>query len=158
MKNNRWLVYILFGLTFGVIDFYYQVLVQKITSDILLASLVLVIWLVVALPVAIYEAKVTGSAWRAALASAVTWVVAVISYYLFWIIKLVFISEPSRPEMHITNRGDPYFSVNIKNFLQYDVLGGIGEWILVAIIGGIVVGYLTGFIFLKTRSLKLNAE
>jgi uncharacterized membrane protein len=35
--------------------------------------------------------------------------------------------------------------------LQYDILGGVGEWILVAIVGGTIVGYLSGFIYLKTK-------
>lgn len=157
MNKKRWLVYILIGLIFGVVDFYYQVLIQniQINSKILLTGMVLVIWLVVVVPIAIYEAKLTRSAWRAALAAAVTWIVTVISYYLYMMVKLMFIGEPGRPELHITNRADPFYWDNVKSLLTGDIWGGMDEWLVVAVIGGIIVGYLTGFIYLKVRSKAL---
>jgi hypothetical protein len=152
MNKNRWLFYILFGILFGVFDFYYQMPMQHIESSLLRLVAILGIWLVLAVPVAINEVRVTGSAWKAALASLVSWIAAVISYYLFMMVKLVFIGEPSRPEMHFRSRTtDPYYWENLKSVLQYDILGGVGEWILVAIVGGTIVGYLSGFIYLKTK-------
>jgi hypothetical protein len=158
MNKNRWLYYIFFGILFGIFDFYYQRPVQSIKNNLLLIFVILVVWLFLAVPVAINEVKVTGSPWKAALASMVSWMVAVISYYLYMTFKLVFIGEPSRPEMHISNRADPYFWDNIKNHLLGDVLGGVGEWILVAIIGGIVVGHLTAKIYLKFKPSELKLE
>ena len=158
MTTKRWLVYILFGLLFGILDYYFQKPVQLIKSNLLLMVATLGIWLALAIPVAINEARLTGSAWKAALACMAAWIAAVISYYFYMTIKLVLIGEPSRPEMHFSNRADPYFWLNIKNHLLGDVLGGIGEWILVAIVGGIEVGYLSGLIYLKFKPAQSDAN
>ena len=158
MYKNRWFVYALLGIVFGIVDFYYQGLVQGIGNNTLLIFMVLVIWVVIVIPVAINEAKITRSAWKAALASTFTWVLSVISYYLFMMVKLMFIGEPGRPELHITSRTDPYYWDGVKSVMQYDILGGITEWVLVAIIGGTVIGYLIGLIYLKTISQKLDVQ
>ena len=158
MKKNRWLAYVLIGLAFGVIDFYYQIPIQKVNNSLLLIFLALVIWIVVAVPVAIYETNVTRSAWKAGFAAAFTWAVAVVFYYLFMLIKLMFIGEPSRSEMNFSNRGVPYYWENVKYVLRYDVLGGMDEWLVVAIIGGFVIGFLIGVIYLKTRSPQLTTK
>ena len=78
MYKNRWSVYALLGIVFGIVDFFYQGLVQGIGNNTLLIFMVLVIWVVIVTPVAINEAKVTRSAWKAALASTFTWVISVI--------------------------------------------------------------------------------
>lgn len=158
MYKNRWFVYALLGIVFGIVDFYYQGLVQGIGNNALLIFMVLVIWVVIVIPVAINEAKITRSAWKAALASTFTWVLSVISYYLFMMVKLMFIGEPGRPELHITSRTDPYYWDSIKSVMQYDILGGIAEWVLVAIFGGTVIGYLIGLIYLKTKPKKLDVQ
>ena len=158
MYKNRWSVYALLGIVFGIVDFFYQGLVQGIGNNTLLIFMVLVIWVVIVTPLAINEAKVTRSAWKAALASTFTWVISVISYYLFMMVKLVFIGEPGRPELHITSRTDPYYWDHIKSVMQYDILGGIAEWMLVAIIGGTTIGYLVGLIYLKTKPKKLDVQ
>lgn len=154
MNKKRWLIYFFVGIVFGVFDFYYQGPVQNIKNDIVLVVMVLGIWVVVALPVAIYEAKVSRAAWKAALATMFTWVVAVVSYYLYLLVKVMFIGEPGRPDLHISNRADPYYRLNILATLQSNVIGGILEWLLVAIIGGFIFGYLFGWIYLKAKPVK----
>ena len=154
MNKKRWLIFFFVGIVFGVFDFYYQGPVQNIKNDIVLVVMVLGIWVVVALPVAIYEAKVSRAAWKAALATMFTWVVAVVSYYLYLLVKVMFIGEPGRPDLHISNRADPYYRLNILATLQSNVIGGILEWLLVAIIGGFIFGYLFGWIYLKAKPVK----
>lgn len=154
MNKKRWLIYFFVGIVFGVFDFYYQGPVQNIKNDIVLVVMVLGIWLVVAFPIAIYEAKVSRAAWKAALATMFTWVVAVVSYYLYLLVKVMFIGEPGRPELHISNRADPYYRLNMLATLQSNVIGGILEWLLVAIIGGFIIGYLFGWVYMKAKPIK----
>jgi hypothetical protein len=131
--KKRWLIYILIGALFGVFDFYYQEFAQAInTSNIILSILTLGIWLVPVVPVALYEARTSVSRVRSALASIITWSVAIISYYLFLVIKLVFIGQAMRPEMHISQHADPFYWENLKSVLIGDFfLGGVAEWIVV---------------------------
>ena len=60
--------------------------------------------------------------------------------------------------MNFSNRGEPYYWENVKYVLRYDVLGGMDEWLVVAIIGGFVIGFLIGVIYLKTRSPQLTTK
>lgn len=153
VKKNRWLIYILIGIVFGIIDFHYQELIHSIdvSSHTLLDVMILGFWLVPVVPIAIYEARIIGSWWRTALAAAVTWSVAIVAYYLFMMVKLVLIGEPGRPGLHISNHTDPWYWENFKSIMLGDILGGIGEWILVAIVGGLVVGTL---VWITIRAIK----
>lgn len=155
--NKRWLVYALIGIVFGVFDFYYQIFLYN-TFDQLFSGygtnfarsiFLLGIWLVPIVPIILYEAKNSRSSWLPALASALTWSISVVVYYLTNAFQLAIIGVPSRPEMHISNRNDPYFWNNWRDvFLDDLVLNNI-EWMVVALIGGTVMGLLLNFIFLR---------
>lgn len=156
--NKRWLVYLLVGVLFGIFDFYFQNWMQQIITADKLGSFALIpilgIWLVIVIPIAVREAKVSGSVWLAAAASAFSWSVAIVSYYLFMGVKLILIGQPAREEMHISNRGDPFYWSNVKSFFLGDFLGGVGEWILIALVGGCLVGLAAGWITLKRQSVR----
>lgn len=66
---------------------------------------------------------------------------------MFLAIDLMFIGKESRMEMHISNYLDPYFWSNWKSVFYGQVLGGIIEWILVAVVGGFIIGFLVNFIY-----------
>lgn len=53
--------------------------------------------------------------------------------------------------MHISNHNAPYFWRNWASVLLGDILGGIAEWIIVAVVGGAIVGFLTGSILLHFK-------
>ena len=63
-------------------------------------------------------------------------------------VQLAFWGLPTRPEMHISNLNAPYFWHNWKNVFLGSILGGITEWMMVAVIGGAIVGFLTGSVYL----------
>jgi len=145
--KKRWRIYLLSGVLFGVIDFYYQNwMMQLNVGQFLLIILILVIWLFVAVPAAWYEASHSRSVWLSATASVIAWSSAVVSYYLYLVAKLVLIGEPARPEMHISNRQDPYFWTNVWAIFKGDFTSGLFEWLPVALIGGGLVGLVVGLL------------
>lgn len=150
--KKRWAVYILVGVLFGVIDFYYQEHTSGFaTSTAMWFVVAWGIWLVPAIPVVIYESKVSGSRSMSALANVLTWGVSVISYYLYMFFKLVFIGQASMQFLHISNRHEPNYLSNIKSIFWGDVKDGIFEWIGIAVIGGFITGGLISHIYLKLR-------
>lgn len=161
--KRRWLFYLLAGLLFGVFDFYYQVWVSSLYPKVTLSNLgmiviVLAVWLLLVVPIALCEAKSSRSIWLVAFASAFTWTISVIAYYLFMAIKLFLIGEPGRAELHISNRDAPYYWSNFKNVLVGDVLGGISEWIVVSLVGGSLIGLLIGFLGLRPKKSALRPK
>ena len=68
--------------------------------------------------------------------------------------KLIFIGQASRSDMYFTNHGEEYYLKNVKYVFQHDVLGGIGRWIGVAIIGGFIFGLLLVLRINKTKANK----
>lgn len=159
--KKRWLFYLLIGVLFGIFDFYFQNWMQQIMFSGLPGNLAMIpilgVWLAMAIPIAIHEAKASRSTWLAAAASAFSWSVSIISYYLFMGVKLILIGQPGREEMHFSNRSDPFFWSNIKSVFIGDILVGIGEWIMVALIGGCLIGLVAGWITLKRQNARLPA-
>lgn len=146
--KKRWLIYAVIGILFGVADFFYQGLMQNLSPLALQLALILGVWLVPAFLVALPEARATRSSWKAGLATMFSWSMAVLAYYLFMAIKLAYIGEPSRPEMHISNSAAPEFLANWQVVLRYDILGGIKEWAPLALVGGFLVGWAMGGLYL----------
>lgn len=157
--RRRWIVYTLVGIAFGALDFYYLGLLHRRipygafaagplgdSLDFVVRFLVLNVglWLVPVVPIAIREARRTGSALRAAAATVYVWCVAVLAYYLTNAAHLLLVGEPARMELHITNRADPWFGHNWSNVFRWDILGGSVEWLVVAVVGGAIVGLLVG--------------
>ena len=146
--KKRWFIYAIVGIVFGVFDFYYQRVIQGLNlSGMYTIILCYGIWLVPLLPIALYESKISLSRRNTSIASLLTWSISIISYYMFLAIDLMFIGRESRMEMHISNYLDPYFWSNWKSVFYGQVLGGIIEWILVAVVGGFIIGFLVNFIY-----------
>ncbi|NSW52037.1 MAG: hypothetical protein HPY85_06000 [Anaerolineae bacterium] len=151
----RWLYYLLAGIAFGIFDFYFQNWVQALSAwGIWINIPILGIWLVLLVPVAVVEVKTSNSPWLTAAASAFAWSTAVVAYYLFNGIKLIVIGEPSRPEMHLSNRGDAFYWSNIRAFFTGDFVSGVGEWLIIAIIGGSLIGLVIGFVALRLKDIR----
>lgn len=157
--KKRWCIYIAIGILFGVFDFYYQEFTQRMcTSFVSWFIVAWSVWLIPAIPIVSYEAKVSQSKKRSISANILVWSVSVLSYYLYMAIKLIFIGQESMKFLHISNYRDRFYLSNLKSLFLGDVLKGITEWIVVAIVGGVVIGFLISFIYLhfrKTEETKL---
>jgi hypothetical protein len=151
--NKRWKIYALIGVLFGIFDFFYQELIAGVGggSNILRILVTTGVWLIPAVPVVLYEAKVSQTVWKPALANVLTWVTAVIAYYLYMGFKLVILGQEGRPEAHISSYQDPYFWSNLKNMFLGDILGAMPEWLVVAVVGGSLVGLVVSGIYLGIR-------
>ena len=149
--KRRWFFYVLIGILFGIFDFFFQIWIYQIfpvgERNAVMQIPIWGVWLLVAVPVAYHEVKTSRSVWLAAVSSVFVWSVSVVAYYLFMGIKLIFIGEASRAEMHISNHNAPYYWSNIKSFFAGDFLSGVGEWIVVALVGGSLVVLAVGFLF-----------
>ncbi|TLN26322.1 hypothetical protein FDZ74_01970 [bacterium] len=151
---KRWSFYLLVGGLFGIFDFYFQDWMQQIFSARMgnpMLIPILGVWLVMVIPIAIREVKASRSIWLAAAASAFAWSVSIVSYYLFMGVKLILIGQASREEMHISNHRDRFYWSNVRSFFLGDFLSGVGEWIVVALIGGCLVGLAIGLWVRRTN-------
>ena len=154
VKNKkRWLVYALVGILFGIFDFYFQQ-IDFGASSLARVLAIFGIWLVPLVPIALYEARISRSILKPALASIFTWSIAIIAYYLYLLVGLVFIGQASRPEMHISSTSDPYYWENLQSVFLGDIGGGIVEWIGLAIVGGGILGSLIGFAYKVITRLR----
>ena len=71
--KKQWFLYIIVGILFGTLDFFYQEYVQGKTSSYLISFVIIwFIWLFPIIPIAIYEAKASGSKFKSSLASMLT--------------------------------------------------------------------------------------
>ncbi|MDQ0859663.1 hypothetical protein [Bacillus sp. V2I10] len=151
----RWFIYIVIGIVFGVFDFYFHSFVSRllIQGENLWTILTYGIWLVPLFPIALYEARISKSKVRSALASSITWLVSIIFYYLYNAIQLGIIGISTRPELHISNSNDPFFWGNWKSVFWNDiVVRGIFEWSGFALLGGFIVGFSMSFIYLSIEN------
>ena len=152
MLKKRWKIYALIGILFGIFDFFYQELIAGIGGSNILRILVTTgVWLIPAIPIILYEAKVSQTTWKPALANVLTWVMAVISYYLYMGFKLLIIGQEATQELHISSYQDPYFWSNWKNVFVGDILGGMFEWLIVAVVGGSLIGLVVSAVYLGVR-------
>lgn len=154
--KRRWSIYIIIGILFGVVDFFYHGFLSNFirrtsfsshsSAEITWLVLSIGIWLVPIIPIALYETRISLSRLWPALATSFTWCASIVAYYLTDAVQLAFLGFSGRPELHISNRGTPFFLENWRNVLWHDIiLGGIVEWVLVAFIGGFMVGFLISF-------------
>lgn len=157
--KRRCFIYFMVGIVFGMFDFYYHgwflskfLKLQQFSSlggEMLWLILSIGIWLVPIVPVVLYETRVSKSRVRSALASSFTWCTSIIFYYLTNVVQLAFLGIPTRPGLHISNHKDQFFWGNWKNIFWYDIVGGMIEWIGIALVGGFIIGFLISIIYLQ---------
>ncbi len=164
--KQRWWIYLIIGIAFGVFDFYYHSFLSSILArqqaftpstggEIIWLTLSIGIWLVPIIPIAIYEAKTSKSKLLSSLASTLTWCASIFSYYLTNAFQLAFIGSPARSELHISNQNDPFFWENwVIVFYQDIIVAGIVRWSVVAVLGGLIVGILVSFMYLRFREYR----
>ena len=162
--KRRWIIYAIIGVVFGIFDFFYQEFIVGLISSqqldpvrdlIAWAILVVGIWLVPVIPVILHEVKVTRSARSGAMANVFILCISVIVYYLTNGAQLAFIGVPARMEMHISNRGEPWFWQNWQSLFVQDLIGGSIEWLIVAVVGGTIIGFLVGLLSLRLQRRRV---
>lgn len=150
--KKRWLVYALIGILFGVFDFYYQEFTQSlITSRISWFVVAWSVWLVPATPIILYEVRISKSIIKSILATILTWIVSVLFYYMYIPIKLVFIGQATMSEFYISNYRSEYYYSNLKSLILGLITEDAPEWLAIAILGGIIVGFCVSFLYLRLR-------
>jgi hypothetical protein len=124
--RRRWWIYLLIGIGFGILDWYYLDLLASIgrnptisdrlneaTGIIRLLVIGLLIgsnygiWLVPVIPVSIFEWRRSHSLGQAALAAAILWAGAMVGYYGYYAILLLFAGLPQLEFMLYSNHLSP---------------------------------------------------
>lgn len=153
--KKRWLIYILIGVLFGVFDFYYQEFTQGIiTSTIMWFVVAWSVWLIPVIPIVLYEAKISKSVVRSIFANILVWSVSVISYYMYIPIKLVLIGQSTMLDFYIYNYKSQFYWSNLKSLIWGLISEDAPEWLVVAILGGLIVGFVISFSYLRLRKLS----
>ena len=158
----RWFFYVLIGLVFGVLDWYYLDILRSALEFVgrqgnmenaplllrLLAVTGIVVlnwgfWLVPVIPASIYESKRSKPVGLSALAAVLVWCFAILSYYVYYTVLLLFWGLPGMDFMLFSNRNTVTYWVNWKPAFQNLILDQFSEWVGIALIGGAIVGALT---------------
>jgi hypothetical protein len=156
---NRWLTYALIGLCFGIVDWYFleglaaltqhqminETLLQAPEAARSLVIMVLVslnygIWLVPVIPAAIYEMKHAHRIRSAAFSAILIWTMALVGYYAYYAIQLMFVGLPNLGFMLFANRSAATYWVDWWPPFKRIIVDQLIEWLGVAVVGGAIVG------------------
>ncbi len=167
MHKRPWL-YALAGLCFGVLDWFYLDWLPSLgrspaLNDWLMAAPGIVrilavlapvalnygIWLVPVIPVAIFEMKRSASIRRSALAAVIVWVAAMLGYYSFYALLLLFAGLPQLEFMLYSNRFTPGYWTNPWPLFRNLILNQVLMWAAIAVVCGGIVGAATGWVVRK---------
>jgi hypothetical protein len=173
--RHRWLIYIAVGLVFGIADWYFLDLLPSLSQNpalndrlaqvpaaVQLLFVVAImaanfgIWLVPVVPAAIYKVKHSHSLPLAALTAVIVWVSALVSYYGWYTLMLMFAGLPNLDFMLYANRQSPTYWVDFWPPFRRVILNQFGEWLWVAVLGGAVVGILSALLYRRLSNKELN--
>ncbi len=169
MRHRRWADYLLIGALFGILDWVFlQFLAgfpwQQTFGSIpggqfiglaLLLGMDLGIWLVPVVPIAVYETRRSGSKLCVAAGSLLTWAAAIVSYYATYAALLAFWGLPHMEHLLFSNAGSEGFWQNWQEAFRRLILAGILEYMVLAVVGGAVVGLLTRSLYLRFARLPV---
>lgn len=159
--NNRFLLYAGIGILFGIIDWFYLDWLASnpwggLGESILIVPVIIAmnygIWLVPIIPVTIYEAMRAERAFYPMLAGVLTWSFAMLSYYTYYAL-LLSLGKLIHLE-HLNIFGEKYETFWPEYWQMFDriILSQLLEWIIIAIIGGGVIGALSYWFLHKIRN------
>jgi len=178
--RKRWMIYIIIGLVFGIIDWYFIDLLatlnqtqrlnnfflerSEIVRQLYVGVLIVLnygIWLVPAIPIAIFEMKRSGKLWKAALAAVLVWSMALLSYYAYYAFLLMFIGLPNFDFMLFKNRLSTTYWADWWPPFKRVIVDQFFEWLLVGLAGGTIVGVISAYLYSispkKREALKSKA-
>ena len=161
-SNHRFLLYSAVGLVFGVLDWFYLNWIAHISwgslgQSILVVPIILLmnygIWLLPIIPVVIFEVRYANKIISPMLAGSLAWCCAIFSYYAYYAILLSLGKLIHFERFNIFGDKDETFWYYYWHMFNGIILSQFLEWIIIAIIGGGVIGALTFWIFhKKTRA------
>lgn len=162
---KRWYVYILIGLVFGVVDWFF---LDWLSSGLgpnlgdnpfiiipIIIGLNYGIWLVPIIPVVIYETHQADHIKGPILAGILTWCCALFSYYTYYAILL---STGKLPNLAHLNLFGPLYAGFWRDYwamFKRVILFQFLEWIPIAFIGGSIIAAIFWWL-LKKRENKAN--
>ncbi len=175
--RKSWRIYVLIGLCFGILDWYFLDLLASLGKNqalnesinqapvyisilvvIIIVSLNYGIWLVPVIPAAIYETKRSKSVRSAAISAVIVWAAAMVSYYGFYAILLMFVGLPNLDFMLFSNRVSTQYWIDWWPMFQKLILGQFLEWIVIAVICGSIVGTLSAYVYNRLSKRRLQRE
>jgi hypothetical protein len=161
MFQKRWLIYVLLGLGFGIVDWYFLALLASITKsqaflrmpDFVHLPLLIIlmvfnfgVWLIPAIPIAIFETKHSHSWLHAAFAAILVWSMALVGYYVYYAFLLMFFGLPNLNFMLFSNHQSPTYWADWWPPFKRLIVDQLIEWIVIAIIGGAIVGIASWYL------------
>jgi hypothetical protein len=157
-RKNRFLLYAAAGLVFGVMDWYYLDWLAHISWGSLGESLLVIpiiigmnygIWLVPIIPIVIYEARKSDKGHFPMLAGVLAWSAATFSYYVYYAV-LLSLGKLIHLE-HLNIFGEKYEMFWPEYWMMFNriILGQFLEWIIIAVVGGAVIGSLAFWLLRK---------
>ena len=143
----RWWLFALVGLAFGVLDWF---VVQWTASSSLFSVLPVIwvsgfnalVWLIPILPVVSHTAN-RATAWHSApLAGMLTWGCAVVSYYLFYALRLALGQVVGWEHLNIfAGKENGFWQIFGQAFKRLILVQTL-EWLWVGLLGGFLIGLL----------------
>lgn len=161
MQRYRLLVYSFVGILFGIVDWYMPDVTLYIVPPTLLSNPVVVflslawiwsVWLLPAIPIAVYEMWASQQIWAAAGAVILTWLCALTGYYAYYVYLLAFVGLNQMEMLLVSARHDPLFWQAWPSTFRTLIVGQWLEWSPVAIGGGAVAGITTGWLYQKWQA------
>jgi len=154
--GNRWLKYALIGLLFGIADWYYLDLLAHFNwgnfgSSILVIPIFLLLnygfWLVPILPIVVVESRRGSRILSPVLAGVITWSSAIASYYAFYTVLLSLGVLPHLAGLNVFGDRYPGFWEDWMAVFRKIILAQFFEWIVIAIVGGGLIGAVVSFVY-----------
>ncbi len=121
--------------------------VIRILTVIILVAANYGIWLIPVIPVAIYEMSRSHSLRRAALSAVIVWSAAMVSYYAYYAFMLMAVSLPNMEFMLFSNRRSATYWADMWPPFRRVIVAQFAEWIVIAVIGGAMVGTLSAYVY-----------
>lgn len=125
----RYIFYSIIAVAFAILQWY-----SPIWGDFLFDLLPWwwihhVIWMIPALCVALAEIHLSRRVHHSAFVTAIFWLTAILLYYLYYIGTVMWPGD------------EPYELIELLLFIRSAILPSIVQWGLIALIGGLVLGY-----------------
>ncbi|MCE5209291.1 MAG: hypothetical protein ABFD50_23650 [Smithella sp.] len=160
--NRRFLIYVLIGLAFGVIDWFYLNWLAHISwgslgQSILVLPIILLmnygIWLLPIIPMVTFEVRYANKIIFPMLAGSLTWCCAIFSYYIYYAVLLSTGKLINLEHLNIFGEKYDTFWPEYWQMFKRIILNQFLEWIIIAIVGGAVIGALTfGILYNKAHT------